>query len=125
MRLVLYSVRILRKYCILKSTYRCGSLQYSKLVLSAIFSSSEFVFRISSVSSSFLRGSAFRLQSLQGYLSRCILALFYFSNSNYFYGFFFRKIFSVSFNLSIVLRLLKCEITQLVEKFSIRSLMRK
>ena len=31
---------------------------------------------------------------------------------------FFRKIFSVSFNLSIVLRLLKCEITQLVEKLN-------
>ena len=44
----------------IKSTYRCGSLQYSKLVLSAIFSFSD-IFRFSSVSSSFLRPSRFKV----------------------------------------------------------------
>lgn len=78
-------------------------------MLSAIFSSS-VIFRCSSISSSLL---------LQVFRLKIILALWerFYSKFQVFLW-FFRKIFSVSFNLSIVLRLLKCEITQLAEKLN-------
>ena len=89
------------------------------------------IFKISAISNIFIFwclliffnffkfSSAFRVLSLQVFG----LLLEMYSGSFMFFKFqvflwFFRKIFSVSFNLSIVLRLLKCEITQLVEKLN-------
>lgn len=89
------------------------------------------IFKISAISNIFILwylriffnffkfSSVFRVLILQVFG----LPLEMYSDSLMFFKFqvflwFFRKIFSVSFNLSIVLRLLKCEITQLVEKLN-------
>ena len=116
MRLVLYSERILRKYCILKVLTgvalcniqnQCYQQYFHLLISSNFLQFLQVFFSLQGFKSSSLRAA-----------SRDVFWQFYVFQIPSIFMVFFRKIFSVSFNLSIVLRLLKCEITQLVEKLN-------